>query len=207
MKVPYITKNELMDILKKNGVKIDDSLKKAFILCIKTHKDARRDDGGPYLEQHIYPVVLDVIRYYNSEIPGKKIPQEIIIGALLHDTLEDDREITGKRFKKIFDRKIWEIVRPLTKPRHREDISEKELFLINKKFFEKIIKSNEYSIIIKLADRVNNMEAFYGFSTLDFPKYERYKKEVEKEYLPYTKKHNKYFYKRLTAVMKGLKKK
>ena len=205
-KPPYITKDELLKILKKNGVIIDELLNKALLQAEKTHKNAKRDDGGPYLEKHIYPVAVDIINYFKSEKPGMKIPQETIISALLHDVLEDDHDISEEEFKKMFGKKIFDIVLPLTKPWHRQNISQEEMFEINKVFFNNIIRSNESSILIKLADRTSNTEGFLGFSNLDFPKYHRSIKEVELEYLPYAKKHNKYFFKRLSDVMDELKK-
>jgi hypothetical protein len=86
-------------------------------------------------------------------------------------------------------------------------VSQQEMIRINKRFFDSIINSNPYSILIKLADRTNNTESSCSSSEHGSAKSKRYVREVELEYLPYAKKHNKYFYNRLRKIIAESRKK
>jgi len=206
MKVPYTTKGRLVKSI-KNFSAMTPLIRRAIAQAVKTHKNQARDDGGPYLEQHIYPIAIDIINYYKSEYPDDKVPENLIAGALLHDTLEDDTEITKKQFIKLFGEEVYGIVHPLTKPEHDPGMSQKDMIALNKSLWINVISKGGYCLLIKLADRTNNMESFYAFKNLDFPKFYRYMQEVEEQYLPYAKKNNDYFYKRLFDVISELKKK
>jgi (p)ppGpp synthase/HD superfamily hydrolase len=203
---PYVTKRKLLKVFCDNNIVITKLLKRALRQAYTSHHEQKRDDNGPYLQQHIYPVVIDLIDYWKNNISKVDIPEQLIIGAILHDTLEDDIEIGKRKFLKIFGTEIYDIVKPLTKPRHNRTLSEKDLMELNHDLWDGVKMHGGFTLLIKLADRTNNIEGFLSFKDLDFPKFYRYIQEVEEDYLPYVKEHNDYYYKRLSTVVNELKK-
>ena len=205
MHSPHITKKAIVEELKKNNL-MSPLIRKAIKQVIKTHSKQKRDNGSPYIEQHLYPVVHEIIQYYKDEKPKEIISKEIIAGALLHDVLEDDKKLNDNKFISLFGPEVYSIVKTLTKPPHDGYTPNTVMSLINNMVWENVKKSDEKIIIIKLADRTNNMESFFGLDNINTPKVHRYIEEVTKEYLPYTKSHNTYFYQKLSQICAELNK-
>ena len=122
-------------------------IRKAFDIALDAHKDQRRKTGEPYI-------------YHPIEV-AKIVANEIGLGAtsiacaLLHDVIEDS-EYTYEDIKKIFGKKIADIVNGLTKisVMNHQNIS------IQSENYRKLLLtlSEDFRvIIIKIADRLHNM--------------------------------------------------
>ena len=135
---------------------------KAKDFAIKYHKN--KYDIYPY-EVHLFQVVSTLLKF--GVLPNSENNTKILISAWLHDVLEDT-EITKKDIIQIFNEEISEIVHCVT-----DDIgsNRKER---KAKVYEKI-KSNSSAIIVKLADRIANVE--FCIMNNSIQKFEMYKNE------------------------------
>ncbi|MBN8622820.1 MAG: bifunctional (p)ppGpp synthetase/guanosine-3',5'-bis(diphosphate) 3'-pyrophosphohydrolase [Flavobacteriales bacterium] len=122
-------------------------IRKAFDIALDAHKDQRRKTGEPYI-------------YHPIEV-AKIVANEIGLGAtsiacaLLHDVIEDS-DYTYEDLKKIFGKKIADIVNGLTKisVMNHQNIS------IQSENYRKLLLtlSEDFRVIlIKIADRLHNM--------------------------------------------------
>lgn len=122
-------------------------IRKAFDIALDAHKDQRRKTGEPYI-------------YHPIEV-AKIVANEIGLGAtsiacaLLHDVIEDS-EYSYDDIKKIFGKKIADIVNGLTKisVMNHQNIS------IQSENYRKLLLtlSEDFRVIlIKIADRLHNM--------------------------------------------------
>ena len=122
-------------------------IRKAFDIALDAHKDQRRKTGEPYI-------------YHPIEV-AKIVANEIGLGttsiacALLHDVIEDS-EYTYEGLKKIFGKKIADIVNGLTKisVMNHQNIS------VQSENYRKLLLtlSEDFRVIlIKIADRLHNM--------------------------------------------------
>ena len=58
----------------------------------EVHSGVKREDGfSPFLETHILPVAIDVVKHYRSI--NRNITSVEIASAILHDVLEDNDRI------------------------------------------------------------------------------------------------------------------
>lgn len=199
MEAPFLTKEALIEELDKKGVAITPLLNKAFQQAEKTHQGQKRDDGSPYLEQHIYPMVFDLL----SSMGDQNCPEKLLVAALLHDVLEDDKAITEAEFVGLFGQDIYDIVKPLTKLKAENSplLSENEKRDINAKMLEGISKSSKFAKLIKLADRANNLASTITIKDINPKKFKRYLIETEELYLPFAKKESDYYFDKLNQLL------
>ncbi len=122
-------------------------IRKAFDIALDAHKDQRRKTGEPYI-------------YHPIEV-AKIVANEIGLGAtsiacaLLHDVIEDS-EYTYEDLKKIFGKKIADIVNGLTKI----SVMNNQNISIQSENYRKLLLtlSEDFRVIlIKIADRLHNM--------------------------------------------------
>lgn len=129
--------------------RIEQAIRAAAIL----HKDQVRKGEVPYpYITHVFAVAMIVADYTESE--------DIIIAALLHDTLEDT-DYTEAELNEDFGPTVSEIVRSMTKK-----IENDESWLTAKKKYVKQLKdASPDALLIAAADKIHNMrsmvEAYY----------------------------------------------
>jgi len=134
----------------KTNISSEDKklIRKAFNIAVTAHKDMRRKSGEPYI---YHP--LDVAQIIVQEIG---LGTTSVICALLHDVVEDT-DYTLADIEALFGSKISRIIDGLTKI---EDIFDQANLSIQAENFKKILltlSDDVRVILIKLADRLNNM--------------------------------------------------
>jgi GTP pyrophosphokinase len=126
--------------------RIEQALRAVTIL----HKDQVRKGTMPipYIS-HLFAVTMIAAEYSQDE--------DVIIGALLHDTLEDT-DYTADELQQDFGGKVREIVESLSEPHGPEhkDTSWKERKLA---YARTLRKAGEEALIIAAADKIHNMRA------------------------------------------------
>ncbi len=66
-------------------------LKGAIELAEEVHSGVTREDGkSSFLETHVWPVTIDVIRHYKKT--GKLLTTLQIVSSILHDVMEDNEK-------------------------------------------------------------------------------------------------------------------
>ena len=203
-----VSKKELLQLLVKNNVLLDKELNDALLQVGLSHQFQKRDNDGPYLEHHIYCIVRDLIDYYNKVYPKKDIPHELILTALLHDVLEDDKSVTRDIFQKKFGKKILDNVILLTKVKHKDVMTYDEKVQLNDDVWQGVISSkNNIVILIKIADRYNNLLGSWHTPNPSKDKLKRFIFETKKNFLPYLKDHDAYYLAKYQEILQRLQSK
>ena len=150
--------------MKNNSQYDSEKIEKAYTLAYEAHKNQRRRSGEPYI---MHPVAVAKILYELG------MDNECIIGALLHDVVEDTtydldfiREKFGEEVAVLVDgvTKLGKI--PLSTKEEVQAENIRKMFIA--------MNQDVRVIIIKLADRLHNMR------TLQFmPEYKQREKSLE----------------------------
>jgi guanosine-3',5'-bis(diphosphate) 3'-pyrophosphohydrolase len=144
---------EYKELLRISYQTLSDSdkklIRKAFDVAVDAHKDQRRKSGEAYI---FHPIA--VAKIVASEIG---LGATSIAAALLHDVVEDT-PITVEDIERLFNPKVAQLVEGLTKI----SLVQKDLnFSIQAENFRKMIltlNDDVRVILIKLADRLHNMQ-------------------------------------------------
>jgi GTP diphosphokinase / guanosine-3',5'-bis(diphosphate) 3'-diphosphatase len=150
---------------------VDDKkiIRKAFDVAVDAHKDQRRKSGEAYI---FHPIA--VAKIVASEIG---LGATSIAAALMHDVVEDT-DITVADIEKIFNKKVAHLVEGLTKiSQVKKDMN---VSMQAENFRKMLLTLNDdvRVILIKLADRLHNMQ------TMDsMPEYKQVKIASETLYI------------------------
>ncbi len=181
-KTPFMSYEDITDKLRQANLFNSDLVIKALNQSMITHTYQSRDDCKGCLEQHIYPVVSSVIDYYRQS--SFDISPEAIAGAFLHDVLEDDKSMTDEKFIEKYGIDVYTIVKPITRGEYRsypgETKYEKKLSM-DKEYIPGLANHRIETLVIKAADRLNNVECVHKSSD---EKKAFYIQETREFYLP-----------------------
>ncbi len=199
MKSPYLSKDGLIKKLVEIELYPNKLIEGAFEEAYNTHFLQRRDDGTPYLEQHIYPVTLSVVEFL-KDIKKMEVRKDVVAAALLHDTLEDSLSIYDEEFIEAFGHGVYNLVKPLSKPKKR-GYSPKRIGFREELRLD-IKKVNEWpyiSKVIKIHDRINNLSCCSITITKELrKKYIKQLIETKILYLPVSKEISRHLYDELS---------
>jgi GTP diphosphokinase / guanosine-3',5'-bis(diphosphate) 3'-diphosphatase len=124
-------------------------IRKAFDVAVEAHQDQRRKSGEAYI---FHPIA--VAKIVASEIG---LGATAIAAALMHDVVEDT-DITVQDIEKLFNPKVAQLVEGLTKiAQVKKDMN---ISMQAENFRKMLLTLNDdvRVIIIKLADRLHNMQ-------------------------------------------------
>jgi GTP pyrophosphokinase len=157
----------LQELLQASNNKYSsENLKKAFLLAQKAHKDQFRKSGEPYIT---HPVEVAKI------LINLGMEETVVIAGLLHDVLEDTN-VTPLELEKEFGKDVLSLVDAITKLERLSFYPTEAYKAQNlRKMFIAMAKDIRV-IIIKLADRLHNMQ------TLQYHEEEK-RKRIAKETL------------------------
>jgi len=145
---------ELLGLCKRCNIKENkEKVIKAYNFAYDAHKGVKRGTGEPFI---MHPI--EVARIIIVEIG---LGVKSVMCALMHDTVEDNDDITTDIVKNIFGVKIALIIDGLTKITNTNDSET----TIQAATFRKMIMSISKDIrvvLIKLADRLHNMRTLEG---------------------------------------------
>ena len=129
-------------------------IRKAFVYASAAHSGIKRKSGDPYI---LHP--LAVARIVSKEMGLDSVS---IIGALLHDVVEDT-EFTVKDIEKEFGKKIAKIIDGLTKI---AEVFDQNVSLQQENFRKMLLTLSDdiRVILIKIADRLHNMRTLSSMS-------------------------------------------
>ena len=171
-----------------------DIINKAYITARRLHKEQLRKDGTPYIS---HPVEVALI------LAKLDFDENVICGALLHDTIEDCG-YTPEQMKKDFNSTIFELVDCVSAIDNTKYVFDKNNLYEDENFvkssaeeqtFIKLIslgKKNPCGFAIKFADRLHNLRTIECF---DYSKQLEKVRETEKWVIPIAKAlKSEYFY-------------
>jgi len=124
-----------------------DRINRAVDYAREKHKDQKRKDGSPYV---IHPLAVAEI------VAELGLDEEAILGALLHDCIEDT-DASFDEIAKLFGRTCAELVEGVTKlTRANFSSNEQEQMENLRKMFMAMSKDIRV-VLIKISDRLHNM--------------------------------------------------
>jgi (p)ppGpp synthase/HD superfamily hydrolase len=153
----------------------------------------------PYLEQHVYPVALEL------SLSGQDAEDGIVV-ALLHDVLEDCHTIDRDDLEAIFGEHIANAVLTLTKPwareRELEPATDRERERREAAYFAAIQGAPELVQRVKVFDRLNNLACVH-----EKPRAEQleYTRETERFHLPLARQIDPALARRMDALLASLR--
>ena len=144
---------QLAEAIEKSNKSYDlPRIEAAYELAEKAHEGQVRSSGDPYIS---HPIAVAVI------LVGLGMDSDTIIGALLHDVVEDT-SVTLEDIEKQFGADVAELVDGVTKLANIPYSSRAEQQAENVRKMLLAMAKDVRVVIIKLADRLHNMR------TLDF---------------------------------------
>lgn len=196
MKKLFATKQDLIDVIEKEAkLKVDSFVDSAISMAEEVHSGVKREDNAsPFLETHIWPVTIDVIRHYLSA--NKLLTTLQIVSSILHDVMEDNEKILDlyashaygfdAYFQHRFGDYVYKVATTLkikslaNYAGNNDDERQEERF----RDYCSLLAKSDYDVkVIKLADRLNNMIFITKIPYND--KIKRYIKEAENFYLAF----------------------
>lgn len=156
--------DELYDEIVKNSQYDSEKIKNAYILARDAHKDQRRRSGEPYI---MHPVAVAKILFNIG------MDNECIIGALLHDVVEDT-EYGLEFIEKNYGKDVAHLVDGVTKLGQIPLSTREEVQAENIRKMFMAMNQDVRVIIIKLADRLHNMRTLQHM-----PPYKQREKSLE----------------------------
>lgn len=188
MLYPDILQNNFNSLVKESNLLPEQKEKIEMALSImkSSHKDQFRDEWLPYY-LHPLKVAYDLLKEGAS--------YEAIVCGLLHDVVEDDKNINIKFLEQTFWEPLVKDIIKLSKTTRSGKKLSIEEYLLN-------ISSSNTTISVKGQDRINNISSTYF---IDSPKKDKYIKETEKIYLPYFEKHNSVIADKIREILKYIK--
>lgn len=193
----YVKKSEFLAFIEKEAkIHVDSYIESAIHLAEEVHQGVKREDGtSPFLETHIFPVAMNVIRHYKWA--NKPMTTIQVVSAILHDVMEDNERILDLHaaksygFDAYFSHKFGEYVYKAAttlKTKSLEiysGVTSKEQELERFREYCNALIGSDYDVkTIKLADRLNNMRFIAKIPRHE--KIERYMQEAEDFYIAYT---------------------
>jgi len=146
----------LLDQCRKSIVDFDEILiTKAFNKCVNDFAGQVRSSGDPFYT-HPLKVAISLMRDFDF---GEN---KTIVASLLHDSVEDNHEVTIESIEEEFGAEIARIVDGVTKIKG-EKTRQMDKAATYKKLFEALVQDVRV-ILIKLADRLDNMRTLYHLS-------------------------------------------
>ena len=87
--IESIKKTQFLLFLEKEAnIHIDSYIENAIQLAEEVHSGVVREDGiSSFLESHVFPVAMDVVRHYKWA--NKPMTTIQIVSSILHDVMED----------------------------------------------------------------------------------------------------------------------
>ncbi len=145
----------ILEILRNHNISEEKlkEVRKSYILADEIHKHQTRESGEPYII-HPLNVAMNLLKM-------KVFDPDAISAALLHDTIEDaeeDKNFSKEDIAKIINPTVAELVDGVTKMKRMNFSSKSDQINANIRKIVTGLTKDVRIILIKLADRLHNME-------------------------------------------------
>ncbi|MFN9776730.1 MAG: HD domain-containing protein [Candidatus Kapaibacterium sp.] len=168
----HLTQSELEYLLHDKMSLVDlQRVMSAYEMARSVHEQQTRRDGTPYFYHctRVCKIVIEELRLYDADL---------VCAVLLHDVLEDSKQITKEIISYNFGEYVAYVVETLTK-----DLSAQELNYdaIDIAHAELLKRSSEDCLIVRLAARLDNFRCL-EFDLKSNPL--KYVSDTSERYLP-----------------------
>jgi len=128
--------------------KFINKVKMASEFAADAHRGVTRKGGAPYF---IHP---DAVAKIVHDVKESEYIADLIAAAYLHDTVQDC-DVTIEDIREKFGNLVASLVNELTSDKDKIELVGKEQYLI-----DKMLNMSSWALVIKLADRLHNLEDF-----------------------------------------------
>lgn len=186
--LPYKTIDQLIPKLRYFGL-WSLRVQLAHRVSVQAHINQTRDDGSPYLNQHIYPII-DSILHRRALVANT---EEAVVVAFLHDVLEDNANYTYQMCQIDFGSDTAWRVDLLTKKKQAQNKKYTQLQKcdLSRNQVNRLSQAEKLVRLVKLEDRLNNI--ICSPIPNGHPKYERYAAETKELFIPLAKATEKIY--------------
>ena len=139
-------RTQLDVVLDRLPKKARSDASKALALAEEAHSVQARDDGTPYLT---HPLRVALSLAWELDVWDL----DLLCAALLHDALEDGKDVTFSRIKSCCGERVAHIVQDLSKPGDPSKNHEQ----INELYFSRLLQADKDCKLVKLADKLDNV--------------------------------------------------
>lgn len=145
---------QLLSKVRENNPNADlDAIKKAWAFCKLAHTGQKRLSGEAYAN---HPLSVAI------KLADWKLDTTTVVAAFLHDTIEDGGATRGDIIKE-FGREVYFLVNGVTKITNLRLKGSRELeFTENLRKMLLVMAKDLRVVLLKLADRLHNMETMYA---------------------------------------------
>ena len=143
-----LTLEKFMELIRTYNKEEEEIIKKAYDFAEMLHAGQTRQSGEPYI---IHPLN---VAYTLAEM---KADRDTVIAGLLHDTLEDT-PVTKEELSEMFNPTVAELVDGVTKISKMNFSSKEEMKATNTRKLITAMTNDIRVVIVKLADRLHNMQ-------------------------------------------------
>lgn len=151
--LPHLTEEALVERLREAGL-LTPRTRAALDLARRVHGAATRDDGTPYLTEHVFPIASEVAAYARHLTPTET--EAAVQVALLHDALEDAEDLDQEDVTEAVGPFVAECVGALTKsPKTGSDQAAREDR--DRRYFAAVREAPRIAQLVKVFDRLNNL--------------------------------------------------
>jgi (p)ppGpp synthase/HD superfamily hydrolase len=189
---PSLTEDGLRAELSGLGIRLE-AIEDVLTLAREIHGAAKRDDGTPYLDEHVFPIAREVAAYLSTVPPATLDGDSDVVGttivALLHDSLEDCASGTKpdvrRRIEAAYGEEVLGAVETLTKKPKEDysDLSPNEAECRREDDYMRAIRDAPYLVrLVKVFDRINNLRCIH--KSPQPGKSQQYVEETLKYHLP-----------------------
>jgi (p)ppGpp synthase/HD superfamily hydrolase len=131
----------------------------ALALAVDVHHDQRRAGGGPYLEEHVFPVTIAAVDYISHVKPDEAKSTALV--AIMHDAVEDSSPSTAEVIVERFGESIAGAVSILTKPGKSQGESSESNSEDEARYVAGVAGAAHFIRVIKVFDRLNNLASLH----------------------------------------------
>lgn len=195
---PFALKGQVKEALMEAGI-WNERVEEALLRSILSHRYHIRDDGTPYLEQHIFPMVVRVLAAHKE----REGLEDLVILTFLHDAYEKDPYFSIDVIEEFFGKNIAEDIVAITEEPKRGLKNLNERMDANRQYVEKVSRSSDHVKIVKLESWLNNLLTTELLH--DVEKYQRLIQKAEELYIPFAKTIDMKYVDELEKEVKRLK--
>jgi (p)ppGpp synthase/HD superfamily hydrolase len=197
LKLPYCSDEDFDQRLEHDGL-WTPLITKAVEQTRLSHAGRTRDSGGPFLNEHIYPVTIDVLDYMKRRKKPVTKQEVVVAAALLHYTVEEDYDNEFAQISDAFNHQVDVLVNSVS----RYNVGDQELYI------NKLYNADKYAKVIKILEVINNLHCSIVLVDQLPEKLATYSADAEADYLPiantildYDPAHDKELYERLKSLI------
>lgn len=196
---PFALKNQVKEQLIQSGI-WNERVEEALLRAILSHRYHIRDDGTPYLEQHVYPMVMRILEHRAAS----KDLENMVVLAFLHDCYEKDPYFSIDVINEFFGKDIADDIVAITEEPKRGLKNPNERMDANREYVKKVLKVSDNVKIVKLESWLNNLMTTELLH--DIEKYERLIHKAEELYIPFAQEVDQEYVSAIRAEIERLKK-